>query len=61
MKNHPEFVPYDDNNLDHVIAGPDYGQPGNHHDYRWSEDDTIEDIELYYSLLKKCRILKKCP
>ena len=22
------FVPYDDNNIEHVMAGPDYGQPG---------------------------------
>ena len=61
MKNSPKFVPYDDNNLDHVLAGPDYGQTGSYHEHRWSDEDNIHDIELYYSLLKKCRILKKRP
>lgn len=34
------FVPYDDNNIEHVMAGPDYGQPES--SSAWSEIDSIE-------------------
>lgn len=53
------FVPYDDNNIEHVLAGPDYGQPES--SSAWSEIDSIEysdyvsDIEekiLAFSYLK---------
>jgi len=34
------FVPYDDNNIEHVLAGPDYGQPES--SSAWTEYDSIE-------------------
>lgn len=34
------FVPYDDNNIEHVMAGPDYGQTGS--SSAWSELDSLE-------------------
>lgn len=36
----PEFVEYNDNNLAHVSAGPDYGQP--HSQSCWNEVDSLE-------------------
>jgi hypothetical protein len=35
----PILEPYDDNNLEHVLNGPEYGQPG------WSEYSIIDWIE----------------
>ena len=34
-KTEPTMEPYDDNNIQHVLSGPDYGQP-------WYFDDGIE-------------------
>ena len=34
------FVPYDDNNIEHVLAGNDYGQPNS--SSAWSETDSSE-------------------
>ncbi len=34
------FVPYDDNNIEHVMAGPDYGQPES--SSAWNEIDSLE-------------------
>ena len=36
-----EFVTYDDNNLEHVLAGPDYGQPWGD---GWSVETSFEYI-----------------
>ncbi len=45
--NEPNFVPYDDENLAHVTAGPDYGQP-------WSSSAWTElDSEEYPDFLKE--------
>ena len=38
--NEPIFVPYDDENLAHVLAGPDYGQPES--SSAWTELDSEE-------------------
>jgi hypothetical protein len=34
------FVPYDDDNIEHVLAGPDYGQPES--SSAWTELDSVE-------------------
>ena len=34
------FVPYDDNNIEHVLAGPDYGQIDS--SSAWNEIDSLE-------------------
>jgi hypothetical protein len=39
----PKFVPYDDGNLAHVAAGPDYGQPWS--SSAWTELDSEEYSE----------------
>jgi hypothetical protein len=53
------FVPYDDNNIEHVMAGPDYGQPES--SSAWNEYDSheypdyvadVEDKILKFPLLK---------
>ena len=36
----PIFVPYDDNNIEHVLAGNDYGQTDS--SSAWSEIDSDE-------------------
>lgn len=61
MKKCPKFVPYNDDNIEHVMAGPDYGQTGSLQDLRWSDEDDFRDIENYYSLLLKCKTLRKRP
>jgi len=35
-----EFVPYDDNNIEHVLAGNDYGQVNS--SSAWNECDSVE-------------------
>ena len=59
----PIFVPYDDNNIAHVKACPDYGQPES--SSAWNEYDSIEypdyvnEVEekiLKFSLLKLLHI-----
>ena len=37
----PTFIPYDDESLEHVMAGPDYGQP-NSASNAWTELDSKE-------------------
>ena len=37
----PNFIPYDDENLEHVLAGPDYGQPESS-SHAWTELDSKE-------------------
>jgi len=34
-----EFVTYDDNNINHVLAGPNYGQPWGD---GWDEESSLE-------------------
>jgi len=36
----PNFIPYDDENLEHVMAGPDYGQIDS--SSAWTELDSKE-------------------
>jgi len=36
-----QFVQFDDNNLGHVLAGPEYGQPWGE---GWTEESTFEFI-----------------
>ena len=39
----PNFIPYDDENLDHVMAGPDYGQVDTgSKSTAWTEIDSAE-------------------
>lgn len=41
--NEPIFIPYDDNNMEHVMAGPDYGQiDSGSKETCWSEIDSQE-------------------
>lgn len=51
------FVEYDDNNIAHVSAGPDYGQPGS--SSAWTEIDSIEYPE-FVSIIET-KILKTAP
>jgi hypothetical protein len=42
-----KFITYDDNNLEHVIAGPDYGQvDSGSKETAWSELDSREYINF---------------
>lgn len=36
-----EFVEFDDNNIEHVLAGPNYGQPWGD---GWNEENSFEEI-----------------
>ena len=51
----PIFIPYDDNNIEHVMAGPDYGQP-NSSSTAWTELDSKEYpdfvCEIFYKILR---------
>jgi hypothetical protein len=51
------FVPYDDNDINHVQAGPDYGQPSS--SSAWSEIDSVEYPE-FVSMIEE-KILKTRP
>lgn len=51
------FVLYDDNNIEHVMAGPDYGQPES--SSAWSEIDSIEYPD-FVSVIED-KILKTAP
>ena len=46
----PNFIPYDDENIDHVSAGPDYGQVDTgSKSTAWSEIDSEEyDDYMWY-------------
>lgn len=49
----PILVPYDDNNMEHVNAGPDYGQvDSGSKEYGWTELDSKEypDFVSYLAL-----------
>ncbi len=52
--NHPIFIPYDDENLEHVSAGADYGQPesGSKKTY-WTELDSKEFPDLVVEISEK--------
>lgn len=36
-----EFVEFDDNNIEHVLAGPNYGQPWGD---GWNRENSFEEI-----------------
>ena len=56
----PIFVSYDDENIDHVLNGPDYGQPPTSSKKTvWSELDSDEYPEYVEEICKK--ILKSLP
>lgn len=46
------FVPYDDNNLEHVSAGPDYGQPWSSSN-AWVESGSKEYPHYVEEIQKK--------
>lgn len=48
----PMFIPYDDNNMEHVMAGPDYGQPNSSFTY-WNEIDHPEYIDFVVDIKNK--------
>ena len=48
----PMFIPYDDNNMEHVMAGPDYGQP-NSSSTAWTEKDSLEYPEFVKEVSSK--------
>ena len=54
----PIFIPYDDNNMEHVMAGPDYGQP-NSSSTAWTELQSKEYTEFVREISSK--ILKNPP
>lgn len=41
LNNYTNFIPYDDNNIDHVSNGPDYGQIDSSSN-AWTELDSVE-------------------
>lgn len=47
----PVFVPYDDNNMAHVMAGPDYGQPES--SSAWTELDSNEYEDYVLEIEKR--------
>ena len=56
------FIPYDDNNLEHIINGPDYGQSDNFLSEKscsWSELDSKEFPEFTDEIADQ--ILKNHP
>lgn len=56
----PVFIPYDDGNLEHVLAGPDYGQPDS--SSAWTELDSKEYPEYVSTLaseILKSSVIKK--
>jgi len=48
------FVEYNDNNLEHVLAGPDYGQPWGD---GWDGENSLESILAKRYILKNFDIL----
>lgn len=48
----PSFIPYDDNKLEHVSAGPDYGQPWSS-SCAWHETSSVEYPEYVSEVLEK--------
>ena len=54
----PIFIPYDDNNMEHVMAGPDYGQvDSGSKESCWSELDSKEYPDFVSDIASK--ILKR--
>jgi len=48
----PNFIPYDDENLEHVLAGPRYGQPESS-SHAWTELDSREYIDYVLEVASK--------
>lgn len=48
----PIMEEYDDNNIQHVLAGPDYGQPWSDNWIDWNDD--IFSFQLDDLLIDKC-------
>lgn len=48
------FVEYNDNNLEHVLAGPNYGQPWGD---GWDGENSLESILAKRYILKNFDIL----
>lgn len=48
----PVFVEFDDENLEHVLAGPDYGQADSS-SFGWTELDSKEYPDFVKSLASK--------
>jgi len=54
------FIPYDDENLSHVLAGPDYGQPeSGSKEKAWSELYSKEYPQFVSEICEK--LLKNYP
>lgn len=50
----PIFVPYDDNNMEHVMAGPQYGQvDSGSKDTAWSEMESKEYPDYVSEIVTK--------
>ena len=50
----PNFIPYDDENIDHVMSGPDYGQVDTgSKSTAWSEIDSEEYDDYLWYISKK--------
>lgn len=56
----PIFIPYNDEQLEHVMAGPDYGQvDSGSKESAWSELDSKEYSDFVFDIASK--ILKRSP
>jgi hypothetical protein len=50
----PIFIPYDDENLDHVMSGPDYGQVDTgSKSTAWEEIDSSEYDDYVWYITEK--------
>ena len=50
----PIFIPYNDDNMEHVMAGPDYGQfDSGSKETAWSELDSKEYFDFVFELTSK--------
>lgn len=50
----PNFIPYDDENIDHVLSGPDYGQVNTgSKSTAWSEIDSEEYDDYLWHISEK--------
>jgi len=41
-----DFVEYDDNNIQHVMCGPDYGDPSDSKQHSWNIESSSEYIQF---------------
>lgn len=48
----PIIIPYDDENMDHVVSGPDYGQPWSS-SHAWTEPDSVEYDDFVLEITNK--------